>query len=149
MRRGTAITAAAAFLAVALLSACGEPGPPDAAEMRQRVADASTRPGTGVVEARWEAAADAKRSGKSTPRLVIDRAGTAPGAPPRLLDDKRLAGRIELLDATGETLWSMGYRPAETPGEVVRLRAPRLDGAVTVRLREPGRGLSAQAPIGR
>ncbi|MDX1502172.1 MAG: hypothetical protein R3325_07400 [Thermoanaerobaculia bacterium] len=140
--------AATLLVLTALLGgACGEPRTPDASQMERVVADASTRPGIVLVVARLTG--DPAAQAKAAPRLVIDRVAVAPGAPPRLLDDPELTGRFELLDRAGEPLWSMGYRPARSPGETVRLRAPRVEGAVTVRLREPDRGLAVEAPIER
>ena len=114
------------------------------------MAAASVRPGLLLVEARLVGPGGGEKVGEAGPRLVIDRAVAAPGALPRLLDDERLGGLIELVDGDGEILWSMHYRPLADAGEGtrLRLRAPLLEEARAVRLSEPGRGLAAETRLG-
>ena len=150
-RATSRLPAAVVLLTVVCGLACGRSQRPTVDDAHRALTAASVRPGVILVEAHLEHPAAEAKTGSTRLRLVVDRAVAAPGDPPRLMDDDRLAGRIELLDGEGRTLWAMGYRPADAAhaGRTFRLRAPLVDGAATVRLSEPDRELQAEAPIER
>ena len=138
-----AIVRISALAAVLVLGAgCARDRGPGLEQAREALAAAAVRPGVVLVEVR--------RSADDAPGLTIERAVVAPGAAPRLVDDPALDGRFELLDRDGRPLWTMGYRPLGpgSGGAPLRLRAPRIDGAVQVRLTEAGGKIVVEAPLG-
>jgi hypothetical protein len=98
-------------------------------------------------------------AGEKGPALRIAEARRLAADPPLLQDAPGLDGRIELLDASGRVVWSMGYAPppgsapsaeagSASGGEVrLLLRAPDHSAARSVRLRD--RGAVAEAPLAR
>ncbi len=77
-------------------------------------------------------------------QLRIDDVIVTTGSFPPMQDSPHFDGRLELVNASGDVVWEMGYQSRTTR---LFLRAPGVSGAVKVRLREPGRNIEVVAEL--
>ena len=77
-------------------------------------------------------------------QLRIDDVRVTTGSFPYMEDSPDFDGRVELLNASGDVVWEMGYQSRTTH---LFLRGLGVTGAVKVRLREPERNIEIIADI--